>query len=122
MQHSTSHLSNIYSSSSSIISTKSAVFGLSFFRLILISLTIFIIFVQNSNCLQQRNGNQRIRGLRLSSLNDKSEQYIFTNNQPLPRISAWNDWNDTPTELGLRRAALLARLASQSARGFGRKK
>ena len=73
MQHSTSHLSNIYSSSSSIISTKSAVFGLSFFRLILISLTIFIIFVQNSNCLQQRNGNQRIRGLRLSSLNDKSE-------------------------------------------------
>ena len=43
-------------------------------------------------------------------------------NQQFPRISAWNDLNESPSELGLRRAALLARLASQSARGFGRKK
>ncbi|KAL7074703.1 hypothetical protein ACQ4LE_005915 [Meloidogyne hapla] len=113
--------SNHFSSSS----TKSAFFRFSYFHLIFISLTIFIIFVQNSNCLliQQRNGNQRIRALRFSSLNDKPEQYIFTNNnQQLPRISAWNDWNENQSELGIRRAALLARLASQSARGFGRKK
>jgi hypothetical protein len=41
-----------------------------------------------------------------------------------PRMAAWNDWADPAAAeqiLSLKRASLLARLATQSARGFGRK-
>ena len=57
---------------SSIISSSASFFGFFRLRLILILLTIFIIFVQNSNCasMQQRSGNQRIRALRLAYINN----------------------------------------------------
>ncbi|KAF7638258.1 hypothetical protein Mgra_00002232 [Meloidogyne graminicola] len=130
------HYSSFIFSSNSNYSTIKLIF--SKINQIFILLIIINIFIQNSNCIfiQQRNGNQKIKGLKFNLINNNNdkqiEQYILNNKiignnnnqqqqqQQFYKLSSWNDWNDSQLEFNLRRTALLAKLASQSARGFGK--